>query len=204
MDVAKISFTCLPWIFVGGLAVLLIGKKTTQGTEVGKVDQAMPLVVEALKDTKFLHSAEMQMQETFAYTTHKQAADWAAMIPGVSNMVEKTTKNEVWVAAHGTVGAGVDLSKAKVSKSPTGITITIPKAEIEKPNVQLSLVSSKRGAFWDDRSITLKAERTAAERFQVAAAQQGLKDKAAESAKATLTNLISGVTSVPVEIKVEA
>lgn len=196
--------TFLPWVLIGALGVLYVGKKTTDGAEIGKVDQALPLVVEALKDTKFLKSAEMQMQETFEYSTHKQPADWAAGIPGADSLVASTTTNRVWVAAHGSVSAGIDLSKAKVSKSVTGITVTMPEAEFEKPSVKLELVSSKRGAFWDDRSIALKAQDAAAERFQAAARQRGLKDKAKASAKATLQKMFTDVTSVPVDVRFKA
>jgi hypothetical protein len=200
--VQKPSLTFLPWVIIGALGVLYLGKHTAGPAEQGKVDQAMPLVVEALRDTKFLHSAEMQMQETFEYSTNKAPADWAAGIPGVTQMVEKTTANHVWVAAHGTIGAGIDLSKADVRRSPTGITVTIPAAQLEPAAVHLKLVSSQRGAFWDDRSIALKAQDVAAERFQVAANARGLKDKAMSSAKLTLQKLFVGVTSVPVEVRV--
>ena len=197
-------FALIPWIFVGALGALYFGKQVSVGAEKGRVDNAMPLVVEALRDTKFLRSAEMQMQETFEYTTHKQPAEWASAIPGVSSTVEAATKNQVWVAAHGTVGAGVDLSKAKVTKSATGITVTIPEAELEKPNVQLQLVGSHRGVLWDDRSITIKAQETASERFRSAARQRGLKDKALASAKETLVKLMASVTSVPIDVRTKA
>ena len=183
---------------------MYLGKKTTDGTEQGKVDRALPLVVEALRDTKFLRSAEMQMQETFEYSTHRHPADWASGIPGAGSMVESATKNKVWVAAHGSVGAGIDLSKAAVSKTVSGITVTIPEAQLEKPNVELKLVSTQRGAFWDDRSIALKAQNAASERFQIAAGKRGLKGKAMASAKATLEKLFSNVTSVPIDVKFKA
>lgn len=199
----KPSLTFLPWVLFGALGVLYIGKQTSSNLEKGKVDQAMPLVVQALRDTKFLRSAEMQMQETFVYVTSKAPADWAAAIPGVTQMVERTTTNHVWVAAHGTVGAGIDLSKADVTKSVNGITVTIPRAQLERANVDLKLINSQRGTFWDDRAITLKAQDVAAERFQLAANSRGLKDQAMNSAKATLKKLFSGVTSVPIEVRVK-
>jgi hypothetical protein len=202
--VERPRLTFIPWILIGALGVLYLGKKTTDGVEKGKVDQALPLVVEALRDTKFLKSAEMQMQETFEYSTHKQPAGWAAGIPGADSLVASATTNRVWVAAHGSVSAGIDLSKAKVSKSVTGITVTIPEAEFERPSVRLELVSSKRGAFWDDRAITLKAQDAAAERFQIAASQRGLKDKAKASAKATLQKMFTDVTSVPIDVRFKA
>ena len=203
-SVQKPSLTFLPWVIIGALGVLYLGKHTAAPAERGKVDQAMPLVVEALRDTKFLHSAEMQMQETFEYSTSKAPADWASGIPGVDQVVEKTTLNHVWVAAHGTVGAGIDLSKAAISRSATGIIVTIPPAQLEQSNVRLKLINSQRGAFWDDRSIALKAQDVAAERFQVAAKARGLKDKAMSSAKQTLQKLFVSVTSVPVEVRVKA
>ncbi|HLO99189.1 MAG TPA: DUF4230 domain-containing protein, partial [Fimbriimonas sp.] len=85
-----------------------------------------PTILQALNKLGYLEAAEMNLSEAFQYTTHKNPASWASVIPGANELVAGATKNQVWIQANGTVVAGVDLTKAKIDVTADAITVTLP------------------------------------------------------------------------------
>lgn len=190
-------FRALPWILVGALGFAWIIKGTDQrSTE--KVNQTTPMLVESIRQLGFLQTVEMNLSEAFQYQTHRLASESLSSVPLVTDAVKSATKNEVWVQANGSVTAGIDLSKAKIEVRNDTIRVSLPSAVIQDPKVDLKLISSRRGWFWRDDSILLKATTAAKQRFVTGVQKRKIEEQAMTQAKAQVRNVVSKVSSLPV------
>lgn len=183
----------LPWLLVGILGTLWVTKPQTPSQTEQVTDQT-PTILQALNKLGYLESAEMNLSEAFEYTTHKNPTSWASVIPGANELVQGATQNQVWIQANGTVVAGVDLTKAKIDVTADAITVTLPKVTVKRPDVDLKLMHGKRGVFWKDDEILLKATSVARDRFKDTATLLKLKKTAWTNAEEQVRKLVSQIS----------
>ncbi len=164
-----------------------------------------PVVLQQVRMLGDLHLVEHQYQTVMTMESHKDAAEWTQSVPVLnqlaSHIVEKSTKNSALVTVHGTVEAGVDLSKANIQKSGEAIVVELPRAKLYPANVNAELHSQKHSIAWDDRNLALKAEREGARRFERSSIDGGILSKAEERARTQVIELFesAGVESVRVQ-----
>lgn len=183
----------LPYVLVGVFATLWITKPNTPSPEAQVTDQT-PTIVQALNKIGFLESAEMNLSEAFEYTTHKNPASWASILPGANELVHGATNNQVWVQANGKVVAGVDLTKAQITSDLDSITIKLPKVKIQRPDVDLKLMNGKKGILWKDDEILLKATDVARDRFKNSAILMRLNQTAQSHAEEQVRKLVGDIS----------
>lgn len=123
----------------------------------------------------------------------------------MGGLVRSATKNSALVSAHGTVEAGVDLSRASVryETSATGRTLVVilPEPTVYRPHVDAKLHSNRSGLFWRDTNLPLKAQADAGQRFVTASYGQGIVEAAKASATTRLRAFLKSVTEVPVRVE---
>ncbi|MEI7576377.1 MAG: DUF4230 domain-containing protein [Armatimonadota bacterium] len=193
-SVADNRSRALPWILVGVFGTLWVTKGTSaEPTE--RVSNEVPLIVNSVRELGFLQSAEMNLSDAFQFATSKAASDSVAAVPGLDELVRATTANSVWVQASGTVTAGVDLSKASIRIERDSVHVRLPKTVVQSPSVDLKLLDDKKGIFWKDDEILLRAIREARRRFADSSDQMGIERTAFVGASNSIRKMLAKVTS---------
>ena len=198
--VAENRFRSLPWILVGVFGTLWATKGSSAVPNQRVVDD-VPLIVRSVRELGFLQTAEMNMSDAFQFATNKSAEGPVASVPGMNELVRSATTNSVWVQASGRVTAGVDLSKAQIRIERDAVHVRLPRLEVQSPSVDLKLLNDKKGLFWKDDEILLKAIREARSRFALSSDQLGIERTAFEGASRNLKRMLSRVTSKQIIVK---
>jgi hypothetical protein len=194
ISVAENRYRVLPWILVGVFGTLW----TTKGSSAVPTERVVddvPLIVRSVKELGFLQTAEMNLSDAFQFATNKSAEGPVASVPGMNELVRSATLNSVWVQASGKVTAGVDLSKAQIRIDRDTVHVQLPHLEVQSPSVELKLLNDKKGLFWRDDEILLKAIREARRRFAASSDQLGIERTAFEGASRNLKRMLAQVTS---------
>lgn len=192
--VAENRFRVLPWILVGVFGTLWTTKGSSAVPSERVVDDA-PLIVRSVRELGFLQTAEMNLSDAFQFATNKSAEGPVASVPGMVELVRSATTNSVWVQASGKVTAGVDLSKAIIRIERDSVHVKLPRLEVQSPSVDLKLLNDKKGLFWKDDEILLKAIREARRRFAASSDQLGIERIAFDGASRNLKTMLAQVTT---------
>lgn len=190
------------WPLIAGFAFggLLVGVLTRGQGTVADTDRKLPLVLRGVQALGTLHTAKHSYENVFEYSTSRQPQQWVAMIPGGSDLVTSNTRNSVLVSATGEIEAGIDLSKATIEKSGSGVTVWLPKPQLFEPKVNAKVHWQKSSMFWRDDNIALKAVRDAETRIKAASLQQNILETAANEASVRVKTFASDM-GVDVAVK---
>lgn len=121
-----------------------------------------------------------------------------------SDKSDATIKDNIVIIAHGTVRAGIDLSKIEESDlqvvNDSTITLRIPKASI----LDISINPSDLDIYiedgkWSHLQVT-RVEQKAQKKIQDDAIKDGLLDKATQSAQHKLTQFLKGLGFKKIDI----
>lgn len=194
VTVATDRFRALPWILVGAFGTLWVTKGSSVVPTERVIDE-VPLIVNSVRELGFLQSAEMNLSDAFQFATNKSASESVAAVPGLDELVRATTANSVWVQASGKVTAGVDLSKASIRIERDSVHVRLPKLIVQSPSVDLKLLNDKKGVFWKDDEILLKAIREARRRFANSSDEMGIERTAFVGASNSIKKMLAKVTS---------
>lgn len=195
----------IAFVAAGVAAILLVGFGVGRISAPAAGSKPAPLILKEVRLLGDLHLVEHRYQTVISVESHRDAPAWTQGVPIVSQavggLVESATKNNALVTVQGSVEAGVDLSKAQISGSGTGISVTLPRARIYPANVDAELHSQTHAIGWDDRNLALKARRVGAERFEAASLKAGILAAAEDRAKDQVAKMFrsSGVESVRIE-----
>ena len=184
----------LPWILVGVFGTLWVTKGSPTVPE-GRVLDDTPRIVQSLREIGFLQTAELNLSDAFQYGTQREPEGVVAAIPGMESLVRATTRNSVWVQANGKVTAGIDLSKATIRIDRDAVHVRLPRLQIQPAEVDLKLIDDKKGLFWKDDEILLKAIREARVRFNSSVQDLDIEKTAFASAQTSIRRLLSNVTA---------
>lgn len=180
---------------VGGVALVafgfLIGSRVT--TPPDGILRQTPLVLNKVQALGDLHTARYTYSQVFDYSTSRQPEEWTNYVPGMGSLITASTRNTAMMDATGQVEAGVDLSKAKVETSGTSQKLVLPKPTIYTPHVTARVHEARKGIFWRDDNIALKAVRSTEDRLAQAARQQGILREAETNARKQLVSLVPEV-----------
>ncbi|OWU64449.1 MAG: hypothetical protein CBB60_009745 [Armatimonadetes bacterium Cent15-Ar3] len=188
------KFLVLPWILVGVFGTLWVTKGSPAVPE-GRVLDDTPRIVQSLREIGFLQTAELNLSDAFQYGTQREPEGVVAAIPGMESLVRATTRNSVWVQANGKVTAGIDLSKATIRIDRDAVHVRLPRLQIQPAEVDLKLIDDKKGLFWKDDEILLKAIREARVRFNSSVQDLDIEKTAFASAQTSIRRLLSNVTA---------
>jgi hypothetical protein len=161
----------------------------------GRVLDDTPRIVQSLREIGFLQTAELNLSDAFQYGTQREPEGVVAAIPGMESLVRATTRNSVWVQANGKVTAGIDLSKATIRIDRDAVHVRLPRLQIQPAEVDLKLIDDKKGLFWKDDEILLKAIREARVRFNSSVQYLDIEKTAFASAQTSIRRLLSNVTA---------
>jgi hypothetical protein len=163
---------------------------------------AMPLVLERVQGLGELRTARHHYQNVFEYDTHREPSGWARMIPGVTPLVHSTTLNRATLSMNGSVDAGFDLTKAKAhyDREHRKVVVRLPRAEVYEPVMDTKVHSYRRGVFWTDANLGLKANAEMGQRLRRAGINNGLRDRAETEAVERIRALVEPIVDVPVEV----
>lgn len=164
-----------------------------------RADWAGPLVLEKVQALGDLHTVRHRYAQTFESSSAMEPAGAAGHLPGAPELIRATTTNVALVTANGAVEAGVDLRKARVE----GGVIVLPRAKIYPVRVDVSLHDAKRGLFWRDASLPIRATHEAERRFRSAAETAGIRVAAEREAAARVERLVREAGS-KMAVRVEA
>lgn len=167
-----------------------------------KTLQLAPLLqqVQALGD---LHAVKYTYVDVHEYETSREPAGWLAAVPGGSAVVRAATLNTATMSFKGTVEAGVDLSKAKVVRSGAGITLQLPSPVLYPANVTAGVHDVKRGMFWRDQNISVRAIEDAKQRFAETSIRQGILEEAKKNIRARVELLAKDLSQATVGVSFE-
>lgn len=161
--------------------------------------QSAPLLqrVQALGD---LHAVRYTIKDVHEYQTSQEPGSMLAVMPGGEDLVHAFTKNSTLMSFDGAVEAGVDLTKAKVTRSAKGIDVLLPKPVVFAPNVSARVHDLHRGIVWRDIGITTSAIEDAKQRFREISLQQGILEDAKKSVRIRIASLTHDLASGPVTV----
>jgi hypothetical protein len=146
--------------------------------------------VQALGD---LHTARFTYENVFEHATEREAQDWTGSIPGVASLVSAATRNTALVGVNVEVEAGVDLSKAKLTRTALGGTLRLPLPTVYKPQVDAHVYETRRGILWRDDNIAIDAITDAKVRMTRQARHDGIVREAEKNAISTLSGLFPDI-----------
>ena len=118
-------------------------------------------------------------------------------------------ENRVLLVAHGIVKAGVDLSKATVTASPAGnsVTVTLPRPSITDvylDDQKTQVIERNTGMLRNfDKDLEQNARRQAVDDIRRAARNAGIVKEATERAQSALSSVLQQSGFEKVEIKFE-
>lgn len=148
-------------------------------------------VLQRIKAIGELRTTRFAYKDVLNYTTHREPTGIAASFSPLAAMVEKTTENNALISYDAMVEAGVNLKAIQLVRKPEGLEIRLPVPKVYRPEVRTELHEHQRGLFWDDREIVLEAQAEASRRVRKASLEQGIVEKAKESARETVSGLFS-------------
>lgn len=191
---AENRFRGLPWLLVGVFGTLW-ATKGSSAVPTERVVEDVPLIVRSVRELGFLQTAEMNLSDAFQFATNWTAEGMVASVPGVDQLVRTATTNTVWVQASGKVTAGVDLSRAQIRIERDTVHVRLPHLEVQSPSVDLKLLNDRKGAFWRDDEILLKAIREARRRFAASSDELGIERTAFDGASTNIKRMLAKVTN---------
>lgn len=164
--------------------------------------QVAPLLekVQALGE---LHAVKYTYRDVHEYETSKQPEGILASFPGGPEIVHASTRNTALMSFTGSVEAGVDLSKAKVERSSTGVTVKLPAPKVFPANVSADVHEVKRGLFWRDQGIAANAIEDAKSRFKETSIRQGILKEAKANVTKQVGALAKDLAGTPVDVVFE-
>lgn len=164
--------------------------------------QAAPLLekVQALGE---LHAVKYTYRDVHEFQTAREATPWLASIPGGNEVVNAATTNTAVMSYTGTIEAGVDLAQAKIAKTETGVTVTLPAPRIYPANVSADVHSVKRGLFWRDQAITTTAIEDAKARLHNTSLRQGILEEAKTNVRKQVGALVKDLAGTEAVITFE-
>ncbi len=190
----------LPWILVGVFGTLWVTKGASAVPDARVVDET-PKILQSIRHLGFLQTAEMNLSDSFQFASSKSPEGAVAAVPGMTSLVQAVTKNTVWVQASGKVTAGVDLSKARVRIEADSVHVHLPQFTVQPSQVDLKLLNDKKGLFWKDDEILLKAIREARTRFNSTADQLRIQKTAFAGAEKSIRKLLRDATAKAIIIE---
>ena len=188
-------------IAFGGVVLLglgfFLGSRTPSGDSEGYLRQT-PLILNKVQALGDLHTARYTYQQVFDYSTSRTPEEWTNYVPGMSGLITASTRNTALMDTTGNVEAGVDLKKAKLEGKST---LVLPKPKIYTPHVSAQVHKSKRGVFWRDDNIALKAVRATEQTMMQAARKQGILEEAEKNAREQLVALVPETAKYAISFK---
>lgn len=185
------------------MGAYLLGSQSQFRLGEGQTVGSLPIILDRVQAIGELHTARQNAETVINLETHREAQGWASQTP-LATLVQAGTSNTALVAVKGTVEAGIDLSRARASWKGTGsertLLLEVPNASIYEPRVDGKIHMTKRGLFWRDDAISLKALDAAKLRFRESARAAGLTKEAEDNAKATLEAFVKPLHDGPVEV----
>lgn len=184
----------IPWIVGLSLAinllllVFLLGSRSGF-SRIGVRDNA-PILLQRIQSIGKLHTIRHTFERTGSLETFQNADPSVAWIPGVEGLVHSATSNQVVMTLRGSVESGIDFTKVKLAIRDGGATVTLPRPETYEPTVTAELHDVKRGTFWRDEEIQLKAIESAKREFRNAAIQSGAREEAVKEAKTVIGEVL--------------
>lgn len=168
---------------VGVFAIMLAQSPSRQ-----QATFAAPLLekVQALGN---LHVVKYTYRDINEFQTSREPAAWLSSVPGGTDLVASATRNQTTLSYTGAVEAGIDLTKATIRKSATGIELILPQPVVYRPNVAAQVHDLKRGLFWRDENIVATAIEQAKDRLHETAKRQGILGEARENARTRVESL---------------
>lgn len=191
----SIVVLCVPavWLLVG-----------LWGSSPERQQTPLPVILQNIQSLGELHTTRYTYNNVFEYQSSKKPAEWAERI-GMGSVVRSATRNRALVSATGTVEAGVDLAQADARyegvPGKQTLVVTLPQPTIYPPQVDAKVHDTKKGMFWRDENLGLKAQKDASRRFTLASREQGILKSARTSAEARIKALLSGVTEGSVRVQ---
>lgn len=150
-----------------------------------------------------LHAVKYTYRDVHEFETTREPEGVLASLPGGTEVVHATTRNTALMSFTGTVEAGVDLSKAKVERSATGITLKLPAPKVFPANVVADVHEVKRGLFWRDQAIAARAIEDAKARFRETSVRQGILNDAKTNIRKQVAQLAGDLSGTPVRVAFE-
>lgn len=112
-----------------------------------------------------------------------------------SGTIPVLTKKSFNVLYSATVKAGVDLSKAAITVSDSGVKVVLPRPSIQSVEVDpesLEFYDERFAIFnWEDRQDTVEILKAAQLDVRALAEEEGLLDQASDSAKAAVSGILT-------------
>lgn len=185
-------------LFVGGWAgVQLLSGGNRSSSEVVQT----PLLLEATKRLGQLRTARHEFSRILEVESHREPQDWARYVPGAASLVTASTRNTGLIRTQGYVEAGVDLSKAKITREAHAYVVQIPSSQIMGVEAKAWVVHRKPGMFWNDDNLSARGVEQARREYRAASEQKGILKQADEEAKARLQALLGEIADQPVQIE---
>lgn len=194
-------------LFGAGVGVVATGSLMGLWRSSGEEKTAEPIttILARIQALGELRTVRFTYDNVSPIATSREVADWAAPIPGAASVVENLTRNEGVVGVTGTIDAGVQLQQASARYEGQGerrrLVVEVPAPTVFPARVEARVHHAKRGWLWMDANLGLKAERQAAESFRTASLQQGILDQARTETRSRLTELLSPISEVPIDIR---
>ena len=163
---------------------------------------ALPIILKQVQGLGELHTSRYEYQNVLEYSTHREPTDWAKHVPILADAVRSSTGNRALVSVHGEVQAGFNLDKASVSREQGKIVVTLPSPQVYPARVEAKVHNTRRGVFWRDDNIGLKAERDAAVRFRNASIEQGIEKHAKQEVTKRVVSLLGSTTDEQIEVRI--
>lgn len=168
---------------LGMLAIML-----TQAPSRTQASYAAPLLekVQALGN---LHVVKYTYRDIKDFETSREPVAWLSSVPGGRELVASATRNRTTLSYTGAVEAGIDLTRATIRTSASGIELVLPQPVIYRPNVAAQVHDLRRGLFWRDENIVPTAIEQAKDRLQDTAKRQGILGEARDNARTRVESL---------------
>lgn len=164
----------------------------------------LPVLLQSIQALGELHTTRYAYNNVFEYTSSRQPEEWVERM-GMGSVVRGATRNRALVSAHGSVEAGVDLSRATVrydlNAQGRTLVVSLPAPTVYAPHVEAKVHQASRGMFWRDDNLALKAQNDAGRRFVLAGREQGILDSAREGARTQVAALLKDLVDVPVRVE---
>lgn len=164
----------------------------------------LPVILQNIQALGELHTTRYAYNNVFEYQSSMEPAGWVETI-GMGGVVRSATRNRALVSAHGTVEAGIDLGKAQVRYEGVPgqrvLVVTLPQPKVYAPQVDATVHRARKGMFWRDDNLALKARRDAGNRFALASREQGIVANARQSARDRLEALLDPVVETPIRFE---
>lgn len=183
------------------------------GFAAGRIDRPTnvvetPIILEQVRALGDLHLVEHRYHTVLNIDSHRDAAEWTQQVPVVRNVatgiVQAATRNRGVATVRGTVEAGIDMSKARIERNGEKLAIVLPDPEIYKPNVEAVIEHQRSAIAWDDRNLSLKAERRGADQFAQASRKAGILEQARNNGIRQVRDIFAQAGQKNVQVRFES